>query len=66
MEKLNIRQEMTDITDVHFDFEFETKEVPLKRSEFIDILETEFTRVFKTYRNYFADIDSDDKPDITI
>jgi len=65
MERINIREEMKQITDSHFDFEFETKEVPMKRSEFIDVLETEFTRLFKTYRNYFADVDKDDKPDLT-
>ena len=53
MEKLNVREEIKLIVDNHFDFMFETVDLPLKRSEFISILTKEVTALFKKYRNYF-------------
>ena len=62
MEKLIIRDEIKLIVDNHFDFMFDTLEVPMKRSEFISILTKEVTTLFKKYRNYKADMDNDDEP----
>lgn len=63
MKKIIIREEIKDITDENFDFEFGTKEVPLERSEFISVLEKEFLRLLKIYREQKFDIDTDDEPD---
>ena len=62
MKKLNIREEIKYIVDENFDFDFDTIQVPLKRSEFIGTLTKEFYRLFKEYQFYLSDIDFEIEP----
>ena len=63
MNSLKIKEEIKELVDENFDFEFDTIEVPIERSKFIQILSDEFLRLFKEYRNYKGDVDKNKEPD---
>ena len=59
---MNLREEIKYIVDEYFEFEFDSKQLPLTRIEFIDTLEDRFRKLLTKYKTGDVETSKDSKP----